>query len=76
MGERVAYHHIVDGEVKMQQVELQSVVSDRETFAGRRVDQRFPCLAHPLRDLERQAPPDDRKEEEEEEAAGPTHPSL
>jgi hypothetical protein len=60
----------------MQQVELQPVVSDREAFAGGRVDQRFPCPAHPLRDLERQAPPDDRKEEEQQAAPGPTHPTL
>src|SRR5512140_917138 len=56
-------------------MELQFAVTDRDAFAGGSGDQRCPGLAHPLRDLERQAPPDDRKEDDEQAAPGPTHPS-
>src|SRR5512140_3680063 len=56
-------------------MELQFAVTDRDAFAGGRGDQRCPGPAHPLRDLERQAPPDDRKEDDEQAAPGPTHPS-
>jgi hypothetical protein len=59
----------------MQQVELQFPITDGDAFAGGHIDQRFPCPAHPLRDLERQAPPDDRKEDDQD-SPGPTHPSL
>jgi hypothetical protein len=72
---RVAQHHVVDGDMKVQQVEVQSVVPDRDAFASGRVDQRCPGPSQPLRDLERQTPPDDRKEEDEQAAPGPTHPS-
>jgi hypothetical protein len=61
--------------VKVQQVEFQLAVTDRDAFAGGRVDQRCPGPAHPLRDLERQAPPDDRKEDDEQAAPGPTNQS-
>ena len=51
--QRVAQHHVVDGDVKVQQVEFQRAVTDRDAFAGGRVDQRIPGLAHLFRDLER-----------------------
>src|SRR5512140_354137 len=56
-------------------MELQFAVTDRDAFTGGRVDQGCLHPAHPLRDLERQAPPDHRKEDDEQAAAGPTHPS-
>jgi hypothetical protein len=74
--ERVAQLHIVDGDMKVQRMELQPAVSDHDAFTGGRLHQRFPGPAHPLRDLERQAPPDDRKEDDEQDAPGPTHPPL
>ena len=51
--ERVAQHHVVDGDVQVQHVELHRPVTDRDAFAGGRVDKRRPGLAHLLRNHER-----------------------